>query len=99
MPKVSMTTVISLRVMSWAKSQGRIPDRRIRNHMAMSMRPNPTTTRPMTAPLRKATTSPSLSDLRAPAAVRCEALVAVFIPNHPHRPLKNPPVRKAAKTI
>ena len=31
-------------------------------------------------------------------AVRDEALVAVFIPRKPHRPLKNPPVRNATGT-
>ena len=67
--------------------------------MAISIRPKPTTINPITAPLRNATTKPSLSDLRAPAVVRCDARVAVFIPSQPHKPLKKPPVKKAANTI
>ncbi len=39
------------------------------NQMAMSNKPNPTTTSPMTAPERKAILSPLLSPLRAALAV------------------------------
>ena len=60
----------------------------------MSNRPRPTV-RPITAPERNATWRPWLSDLRAPAAVRLLASVAVFMPKKPARPEKNPPVRKA----
>ncbi len=39
----------------------------------------------MTAPERKATVSPSLRLCFAAAAVRALALVAIFMPNQPHR--------------
>ena len=64
----------------------------------MSSSPSPTTTRPMTAPLRKATFNPRSSDCRAAFAVRAEAYVAVFMPKNPARPEKMPPVRKAKGT-
>ena len=53
---------------------------------------------PMTAPERKATRSPALSEPRAAFAVRAEAYVAVFMPRKPERPEKKPPVRKATGT-
>ena len=53
---------------------------------------------PITAPERKAICSPSLSDRSAPAAVRLLASVAVFMPNQPASPEKNPPERKANGT-
>jgi hypothetical protein len=64
----------------------------------MSRRPRPTTVSPITAPERKATWSPSLRLRSAPAAVRLLARVAVFIPNQPARPEKNPPEMKAKGT-
>ena len=64
----------------------------------MSNRPSPTTTSPITAPLRKATRNPRFNDIRAALAVRAEAYVAVFIPRYPDSPEKNPPVRKATGT-
>ncbi len=66
--------------------------------MLMSSKPRPTTTRPMTAPARKATWRPRFKDSLAAWAVRLEASVAVFIPMKPQRPLKKPPVRKANGT-
>ena len=71
---------------------------RRRNQIAMSSSPNPTTTSPMTAPLRNAICSPLLSETDAPWAVLEEAFVAVFIPRYPHRPEKKPPVRNAIGT-
>ena len=64
----------------------------------ISSRPSPTTTSPITAPLRKAMRKPAFNELRAAFAVRAEAYVAVFIPRNPERPEKNPPVRKAIGT-
>ena len=104
MPKVSMTTVTSTRLISKCphpitlNSQG-ANSVSSRNHMVMSSSPKPTTTSPMTAPARKATVRPLLRLSLAPWAVRLEAMVAVFIPRKPHNPEKNPPVRKAAKTM
>ena len=46
----------------------------------MSSNPSPTTTSPITAPLRKAMRKPPLSEVRAAWAVRAEAAVAVFMP-------------------
>ena len=64
----------------------------------MSSRPSPTTVSPITAPERKASFSPELSDLCVAFAVLAEAYVAVFIPTKPARPEKNPPVRNANGT-
>jgi hypothetical protein len=61
-----------------------------RNQTEMSRIAKPTTTRPMTAPERKATVRPSLSELLAAKAVRALALVAIFMPNQPHRPESRP---------
>jgi len=66
--------------------------------MQMSRRPKPTTTRPMTAPLRNATCRPRFRECRQPSAVRDDASVAVFIPMNPQMPEKSPPVRKATGT-
>ena len=66
--------------------------------MAMSSKPRPTTTKPITAPERKATFRPLSSESRAALAVRAEANVAVFMPKNPARPEKKPPVRKANGT-
>ena len=52
----------------------------------------------MTAPERKAICSPSFRDCLAPAVVRFEAKVAVFMPRKPARPEKKPPVMKAKGT-
>ncbi len=46
----------------------------------ISSSPKPTTTRPITAPERKATCSPRFRLSLAPCAVRDEARVAVFMP-------------------
>ncbi len=54
--------------------------------MQMSSRPKPTTTRPITAPERKATCRPRLRPSLQPCAVRDEAAVAVRMPMKPHRP-------------
>ena len=51
-----------------------------RNHNAMSSNPNPTTTRPITAPLLRAIFKPLFKDFEAPHAVLFDAYVAVFIP-------------------
>ena len=64
----------------------------------MSSSPRPTTTNPMTAPLRNAMRKPLFSPSRAAFAVRAEAYVAVFMPKKPDNPEKNPPVRKATGT-
>ena len=64
----------------------------------ISSSPKPTTTNPITAPLRKATRSPLFKECWAALAVRAEAYVAVFIPKKPDNPEKKPPVRKAMGT-
>ncbi len=64
----------------------------------MSNNARPTTVSPITAPERKATCKPLLSDARAAFAVRAEAYVAVFIPKKPAKPEKKPPVRNANHT-
>ena len=61
-----------------------------KNQAEMSSKANPTTTRPITAPARKATLRPSLSDCLAAYAVRADALVAIFMPNQPHNPENKP---------
>ena len=71
---------------------------RTRNQMAMSRSPRPTTTSPITAPLRNAVFSPLSSPVRAPLAVRAEAYVAVFMPKNPESPENSPPVRNANGT-
>ena len=60
----------------------------IANHTEISSSANPTTISPMTAPARKATLSPSLSDCLTANVVRAEALVAIFMPNQPQVPEK-----------
>jgi len=64
----------------------------------MSSKPKPTTTRPITAPPRKAICSALFKLCVAPFAVLLLALVAVFIPKNPHNPEKKPPVRNATGT-
>ena len=73
MPKVSMVVVImvSLWVGFRASSGMKAFSRTYQKEMSSS--PRPTTTSPMTAPLRKATCNPLLSDERAALAVRAEA--------------------------
>ena len=93
MPKQSIVTVISARDIEPSNRKYRAP-----NHRQMSSSPRPTTVRPITAPLRKATCRPSLREFMAPCVVRELAQVAVFIPNQPANPLKNPPVRNANGT-
>ena len=91
MPKQSIVTVISRNGMSTI--QYRTP-----NHRQMSKSPSPTTVSPITAPLRKATCKPWLSETFAPCAVRELARVAVFIPNQPAKPEKIPPDQNAIGT-
>ena len=64
----------------------------------MSSSPSPTTTSPMTAPLRNATVSPPFRDVLAAFAVLADAYVAVFMPKNPDRPENKPPVRNATGT-
>ena len=94
MPKVSMVVVMmeSLLIPSGIKWF------RITNHSEMSSKARPTTTRPMTAPERKAICSPLFSECLAPAVVRLEAKVAVRMPRKPASPEKKPPVMKANGT-
>ena len=97
MPNVSMVVVMTHNL-----APGRLPSGVTafsnRYQKEMSSKPRPTTTRPITAPLRKAMRKPPLSDVRAACAVRAEAAVAVFIPRKPANPEKKPPVRKATGT-
>ena len=76
-----VTSVMPPPISKWLK---------IKNQAEISMSAKPTTFRPMTAPERNATVSPSLSDCFAAQVVRAEALVAIFMPNQPHRPEKSP---------
>ena len=62
------------------------------NQTETSSRAKPTTTRPMTAPERKATLRPSFSDSFTAKVVRADAFVAIFMPNQPHRPEKRPAI-------
>src|SRR4030043_840195 len=68
------------------------------NHKEISNNPSPTTTSPITAPLRNAILRPELSDFCAAFVVLADAYVAVFNPKNPERPEKNPPVRNAKGT-
>ena len=98
MPKVSMVVVImhSLAVGALASEGMKASSRRYQKEMSRS--PRPTTTSPITAPLRNAMRKPLLSDSRAALAVRAEAYVAVFMPRKPDNPEKKPPVRNATGT-
>ena len=96
MPKVSIVVVMTTSF--WASVASVTKALRMRNQIAMSSRPRPTTVKPITAPLRNATFRPELRLRRAALAVRPEAKVAVFIPMNPARPEKKPPVRKANGT-
>lgn len=96
MPKVSIVVVIM--VIFSAPLTLSMKQLRMMYQMEMSRRPRPTTTRPITAPERKATRRPPLRLSRAALAVRAEALVAVFMPRKPERPEKKPPVRNATGT-
>ena len=79
-PKVSMVVVMtqSLEAGFIASSGMQYCSSRYQNEMSSS--PRPTTTSPITAPLRNAMRSPLLSEVRAALAVRAEAYVAVFMP-------------------
>ena len=79
MPKVSIVVVTRQSLAPGAVPSGRTA-LSSRYQKEMSSSPRPTTTSPMTAPLRKAMRSPPLSDVRAAWAVRAEAAVAVFMP-------------------
>ena len=68
------------------------------NHNAISIRPKPTTTKPITAPLRNAIFNPLLRLCLAAFAVRADAYVAVFMPKKPHNPENKPPVINANGT-
>ena len=50
------------------------------------------TQRPITPPARKATLRPSFREFFAAAAVRAEALVAVFMPKKPQSPESRPAI-------
>ena len=71
---------------------------RMRYHTEISSKPRPTTTKPITAPLRKAIRNPLFIEARAALAVRADAYVAVFMPRKPDKPLNKPPVRNAKGT-
>ena len=66
--------------------------------MDKSRRPKPTTIRPMTAPLEKATLKALFKLLRAAWAVRALAFVATIMPINPDSPEKNPPLKNANGT-
>lgn len=70
MPKVSIVVVMTTSFCGPATSTN---DSSTTYQNEMSSRPSPTTTRPITAPLRKATFRPRSSDCRAALAVRAEA--------------------------
>lgn len=72
-PKVSMVVVmmVSLCVASIVSAGMQIFNNMYQNEM--SSKPRPTTTNPITAPLRKATCKPLFKDDRAALAVRAEA--------------------------
>ena len=99
-PKLSIVAVIwgSGLIASRINSAGGMKYR-IRNQTVMSNRAKPTTTKPITAPARKAICKPPFRLPRAALAARAEALVAVFIPKKPHNAEKKPPVKKATGTI
>src|SRR5690606_10229147 len=65
----------------------------------MASRPRPTTIRPITAPLWKATRRPSSRLFWAALAVLLLAMVAVVIPINPAKPEQKPPVKKARGTM
>ena len=97
MPKVSM-----LEVMFWISSSvlatgstAVYQKRRKKYQNDRSKSPRPTTVKPMTLPAEKATRRPRFRLSEAALAVRQLAMVAVFMPMKPARPLKKPPVTKA----
>ena len=70
MPKVSIVVVMKLILATGSRSM----HASITKYQSeMSSKPRPTTTSPMTDPLRKATRNPLLSERRAALAVRAEA--------------------------
>ena len=72
MPNVSIVVVMVQSLAVGVRASGMSQLSR-RYQKAMSSSPSPTTTSPMTAPLRKAMRKPPLSDVRAAWAVRAEA--------------------------
>lgn len=70
MPKVSIVVVMTT---SFCGPDTSTKRSRIIYQNEMSSSPSPTTTSPITAPLRKATFRPRSSDWRAALAVRAEA--------------------------
>ena len=70
MPKVSIVVVMTT---SFCGPVTSVKWSSTRYQNEMSRRPRPTTTSPITAPLRKATFRPRSSDCRAALAVRAEA--------------------------
>ena len=80
MPKVSMVVVIMHSLAESASAPGIMKWSSTRYQNEMSNRPKPTTTSPITAPLRNATRRPRASEVREALAVRAEACVAVFMP-------------------
>ena len=62
------------------------------------MSPQPTTTKPITAPLEKATLRPEFRLSLAALAVRLDEFVATVIPINPASPDNKPPERKANGT-
>ena len=67
-------------------------------HIDKSSKPNPTTTKPITAPAENAILKPLFRLSLAAKAVRLLAIVAVFIPINPDSAEKNPPVKNANGT-
>ena len=73
MPKVSIVVVMMQSLAVGDMASAGITALSNRYQKEMSSSPSPTTTSPMTAPLRKAMRSPAFSELRAALAVRAEA--------------------------
>ena len=73
MPKVSMVVVMMQSFCVGLSTSSGMTALSSRYQNEMSSSPRPTTMSPMTAPLRKATRRPLLSDSRAALAVRAEA--------------------------
>ena len=90
-PKHNIVTVM-------VSSPSPTPHAKMAYQITMSSKARPTTVKPITAPLRNATFSPSLRLFCAPAAVRLLAHVAVFIPKNPANPENIPPVTNANGT-
>ena len=97
MPKVSMLLVMFWIRRSAVATGATVVYQNLRKkyQMERSRRPRPTTVKPMTLPAENATRRPLFRLFWAALAVRQLAIVAVFMPMKPDRPLKKPPVIKA----